>query len=163
MRKTWKFLHTLAACGVIGALLGYAVLLAHAPQDTPEAYAAMRQSISALCDYILFPSLAVVLITGLLAMAAHHPFVEMRWVWLKALMGLGMFEGTLAVIGSKANDAAAIAARIADGGAEEGLLAAVLAYEWHSLGVLIALAAANVLLGVWRPGLKARQRSARTG
>ena len=79
MRKTWKFLHTLAACGVIGALLGYAVLLAHAPQDTPEAYAAMRQSISALCDYILFPSLAVVLITGLLAMAAHHPFVEMRW------------------------------------------------------------------------------------
>jgi hypothetical protein len=35
MRKATKILHTLASCGLIGALLGCMVVLIAAPQDTP--------------------------------------------------------------------------------------------------------------------------------
>ena len=66
MRKALKFLHTFASCGLIGALLGYSIVLIYAPQDTPRAYAEARQTITAFCNYLLLPSLAVALITGLL-------------------------------------------------------------------------------------------------
>lgn len=108
MRKTLKFFHTAAACGLVGALLGYAVLLAYAPQQTAHQYADMRQTIDVLCNVILLPSLAVALISGLLSMAVHTPFQEMRWVWIKALLGLGMFESTLAIIQSKAHTASRV-------------------------------------------------------
>ncbi len=150
-RKALKFLHSLAACGMIGALLGYAMLLVHAPQETPAAYADMRQSVSALCNYMLFPSLAVVLVSGVFSMAAYQPFQGMHWVWIKALMGLGMFEGTLAIIGTKARRAAELSARIAEGADEADALAQAIASEWQALGVITALSVASVALGVWRP------------
>lgn len=138
MRKALKFLHTAASAGIVGALLGYIVILAYTPQGTPVAYADMRATISALCDYLLLPSLAVALVTGLLSMAAHQPFQEMRWVWVKALLGLLMFEATLAIINAKATTAAALSKKIAAGEAETGALQAALSTEWHSLGALIA-------------------------
>jgi fructose-specific phosphotransferase system IIC component len=88
MRKSLKILHTLAACGMVGAVLAYMVLLLAAPQDTATAYAELRQSIAALCDYLLLPSLALVLVSGLLSMAVHRPFLDKRWAWLKAALGL---------------------------------------------------------------------------
>ena len=160
MRKALKFLHSLASCGLLGALLGYMILLAVGPQDTPNAYADLRQSINALCTYLLLPSLAVALVTGLLAMVVHQPFQSFRWVWVKALLGLAMFEATLAVIGAKADSAAKLSIRIAEGEIAADALAKVLAYEWHSLGILVALSLANIVLGVWRPSLKKRRRSA---
>lgn len=163
MRKALKFLHSLAACGLIGALLGYMILLVHAPQDTAGTYADMRHSISALCNYLLLPSLAVALITGLLSMVVHRPFQDQRWVWAKALLGLTMFEGTLAIIGSKADYAAKISARIAAGTAEADALETALAYEWQSLGVITAVAVANFVLGIWRPALAKRRRPETAG
>ncbi len=158
MRKILKFLHTLGACGMIGALAGYAVLLVAAPQDSAQAYADMRQSISALCNYILVPSLAVTLVSGVFAMAHHHPFHEMRWVWLKAALGLAMFEGTLGMIGSKADAAARIATAVADGESSETALQSAIANEWYALAVISFLTVANVVLGVWRPSMKRRAR-----
>lgn len=157
MRKALKFLHTMASCGMIGAFAGYAILLAYGPQDTPEAYADMRRSISALCDYLLFPSLAVVLVSGLLAMAVHYPFQTLRWVWVKALLGLGMFEGTLSLIGRKAHAGAELAIQVAAGEAEPEALASVIDTEWQMLIFVSALAVANIVLGVWRPLLAWRQ------
>jgi len=159
MKKALKFLHTLASSGIIGALLAYAILLTSAPQDSPSAYADMRASVSALCNYLLLPSLALALITGLLSMAVHRPFQEMRWVWVKALLGIGMFESTLAIVGSKADYAAKMAARIAEGEATAEALNSALTYEWHTLGTIMALSLANILLGVWRPLLKRRRRA----
>jgi Predicted integral membrane protein (DUF2269) len=153
MRKAMKFLHTLASCGLIGALLGYAIVLIYAPQDTARSYAEARQTISALCTYLLLPSLAVALITGLLSMAVHPPFQDQRWVWVKALLGLSMFESTLAIIQAKATTAATVSAKIASGAAEPGALAAALSSEWSSLGAILALSIANIVLGVWRPRL----------
>lgn len=149
-----KFLHTLATCGLIGGLLVYGLLLIYAPQDTPQRYADLRHSISLLASYILLPSLALALVTGLLSMVVHRPFQEKRWVWVKALLGIGMFEATLAVIGSKADYAAKISAKIASGEADAALLQTALASEWSSLGAVMAISVANVILGVWRPKLK---------
>ena len=157
MRKTLKFFHTLASCGLIGALLGYMIILTYAPHDTPASYADARQTISALCNYVLLPSLALALITGLLSMAVHHPFQELRWVWVKAFLGLSMFESTLAIIQSKANEAAKISLEIAAGKVDAGALSTTLAHEWTSLGAIMALSLANIVLGVWRPRLTTRR------
>jgi Predicted integral membrane protein (DUF2269) len=157
MRKTLKFFHTLASCGLIGALLGYMIVLVYAPHATPATYADTRQTISALCNYVLLPSLAIALVTGLLSMAAHRPFQEMRWVWFKALLGISMFESTLAIIQSKANYAAKVSSQIAAGEANadalKSALATDLATEWYSLGAIMTLSIANIVLGVWRPRL----------
>jgi uncharacterized membrane protein len=156
MRKSLKFFHTLASSGLIGALLGYVIILLYAPQDTASTYADARLTISALCNYLLLPSLAIALVTGLLSMAAHQPFQEQRWVWVKALLGLSMFEATLAIIQSKANTAAAVSAKIASGEAAPDALNAALSTEWSSLGAITALCIANFVLGVWRPRLAKR-------
>ena len=113
MRKAVKFFHTLASCGLIGALLGYGIVLQFATQNTARTYADARQIISALCNYLLLPSLAIALITGLLSMAVHPPFQDKRWAWVKAFLGLSMFEATLGIIQSKANYAATISVKIA--------------------------------------------------
>lgn len=156
MQKAIKFLHSLASCGLIGALAGYMIVLIASPQDTPAAYADMRQSINALSNYLLLPSLAVALVSGLVSMIVQPVFLERRWVWVKALSGLAMFEGTLAIIGAKANHAAEVSIQIAEGTAKPDALDTALAYEWYSLAFITALAVANIALGVWRPRLGKR-------
>lgn len=154
MRKATKILHTLASCGLIGALMGYIVILLAAPQDTAAAYSNARASIAALCNYLLLPSLAIALMSGLLSMVVHPPFRETRWAWLKALLGLSTFEATLGVIGSKASSAASISAKIAAGEPQQKALADAIAMEWGALTAIMLLSLANVVIGVWRPRLR---------
>lgn len=151
MRKAMKFLHTLSSCGLIGALAGYCIILLYAPQDTARAYAEARQTISLLCNYLLLPSLAVSLVTGLLSMAVHRAFLDTRWAWLKAFLGLSMFEATFAIVQSKAATAAAESAKAVTGGGDRALLAEALTNEWGSIGMIMALSIAQIALGVWRP------------
>ncbi|MEM7043321.1 MAG: DUF2269 family protein [Pseudomonadota bacterium] len=158
MRKVLKILHTIAACGLIGALACYMILLLFAPQGTPAAYADLRQSIAAVSSYLLFPSLALAVISGLIAMAAHRPFLNKRWVWAKAASGILMFKGVMTVVGAKADHAAIVAQRIAAGEAPNELLETAIAYEWYALWAVMALSVANVVVGVWRPRRKVRPR-----
>ena len=72
LRRFLKILHTVASAGLIGGLLAYMVILITAPQATPSSYADMRVTIAAISNYVLLPSLAVALVSGLLAMAAEH-------------------------------------------------------------------------------------------
>ena len=76
---------------------------------------------------------------------------------MKALLGLSMFEATLAIIQSKANYAAKISAKIASGEASPDALTASIATEWYSLGAIMALSIANIVLGIWRPSLSKRR------
>lgn len=151
--KLLKFLHTLSAAGLTGGLGCYMVLLAYAPQDTPAAYADLRQTIAVISNYILIPSLAIALVSGLLAMAAHTPFMEKGWAWVKTAMGLLMFKGVLTVVGAKADHAASVSRKIAEGEEVKVVLEKALAYEWGTLWVVMALTVANIILGVWRPRL----------
>ena len=156
MRKTLNFFHTLASCGLIGGLLAYGVILIAAPQGTPSAFADMRATVAAIASYVILPSLAVALVSGLLSMAVHRPFQELRWAWVKTLLGISMFEATLGIVQSKANTAAALSAQIAAGEPQAKALAEAITYEWHALGVILVLSVGNIVLGVWRPALKWR-------
>lgn len=153
MRKTVKILHTISACGLIGGLGCYMVLLVAAPQDTPEAYADLRQSIAVISDYVLLPSLAVALVSGLLSMVVHSPFLDRGWVWIKAALGILMFKGVLTIISAKSDYAARIAGEMATGDAAPEALDSLLALEWGTLWAVMAISVANVVLGVWRPRL----------
>lgn len=158
MRLAIKFLHTLASCGLIGALLGYMFVLVYMVQDTPAAYADMRRMISLISSYVLLPSLGIALVTGIVSMVVHKAFLDTRWAWLKAVFGLSMFEATLAIVQAKANAAAQEADKIRDGGGEAGLLAEIIANEWLALGIIMALSIAQIALGVWRPRFARRVR-----
>lgn len=153
MRKGAKILHTLASCGLIGGLGCYMILLLAAPQDTPAAYADLRQSVAAISNYVLLPSLAIALVSGIVSMMVHRPYLNKGWAWLKAALGLLMFKGVLTVVGAKADHAATLSQRIADGEASADVLDAALALEWYTLGAVMVLSIANVVLGIWRPRL----------
>lgn len=151
MRIILKILHTLSASGLIGGLAAMMIVLALSPQGSPETYADMRQTLASIARYALMPSLGVALVTGLLAMIVHSPFLDKDWVWIKALLGVSMFEGVLVVIEGRARAAARLAREIAEGGAPTEAFASAIRMEWAALGVVMALSIANVVLGVWRP------------
>ena len=150
-KMTLKILHTLAACGLIGGLGAYMLMLVFAPQDTAADYAELRQTIKAISDYLLLPSLALALVSGLLAMVVHYPFQEKGWVWIKAATGILMFKGVLTIVSAKAGHAAEMSRRIAEGTAPPGALQGLIDLEWGTLWIVMALSVANVVLGVWRP------------
>ena len=157
MRQAVKFLHTVSSCGLIGALLGHMLLLWRAPQATAEDYAMLREMISLIARFILVPSLGISLVTGLLAMLVHRQYQQKRWAWAKALLGLSMFEATLAVTQSKAVAAAELSARIAKGDnvlEAQRLLSEAIHSEWNVLYAILALSLAQTALGIWRPRLK---------
>ncbi len=127
-------------------------MLLTARQDTPATYADMRVAIDAICTYLLIPCLGGVPVLGLLSVATHKPFLDLRWVWVKALLGISTFEGTLIVIHGRAKPSAVLADRIAKGEAEPAALANLVATEWSGLVQIGAIAIASIVLGVWRPG-----------
>jgi hypothetical protein len=135
------------------------VLLATAPNDSMTDYAIVRSNIEAISGWLLVPSLAIALMSGLLAMAVYSPFQNAGWVWAKLLLGLPMFEGTLATIDATAQHAAALSARAAAGDVDPTLLSEVIAREWQALWFIMALAIAQTVLGVWRPRRRRRRSS----
>ena len=157
LRWTLKILHTVSAGGLIGGLFAYMTLLVAAPQDTPQAYADMRISIAAISNYVLLPSLGIALVSGLLSMAVHRPYAQKGWAWLKAATGILMFKGVLIIVGAKADYAASMSERIANGELAADVLEKALAYEWQALVTIMAISVVNVVLGVWRPRLGRRR------
>lgn len=156
-RKLLKLLHEVGAVGVMGALAAYIVLVATAPQDSLVEYAAVRRGIAALTQWLLLPSLVLVLISGLLAIAATRAYMDQGWPWLKALSTFAMFEGTLLTVNASARKAAEISAMAATAGeASPELLAPILRTEWIGLWAILALSFGNILVAVWRPRLKRR-------
>lgn len=156
MRQAMKFLHSVASCGIIGALAAYMIILLTISDTAPADYAQARHVISRLCDLVIVPSMALALVTGLLSMAVHRPYQDKRWAWVKALLGIGMFESTLAITQSKAHYATELARKIASGEPQVDALRAALHSEWTTLWAIMAISIANVALGVWRPRLGRR-------
>ncbi len=153
LSKLLKSLHELGAVGVVGSLAACLVLVATAPTHSAVGYAAVRESIAALAKWLLVPSLGIVLVSGLLAIAANRAFHNAVWAWVKALLGVSMFEGTLLTISASARRAADLSALAASGHADPAQLAEVVRTEWGGIWLLISLSVANILLAVWRPRL----------
>ena len=156
MGRFLKALHQIGGIGLAGSLAACIVLVATAPADSLVGYAAVRQGIAAISQWLLVPSLAIVLVSGLLAIAANRAYHDAGWAWIKALLGIVMFEGTLIAVSASARRAAELSALAAAGEGDPAQLAEVLRTEWGSLWLILALSIANVLLAVWRPRILRR-------
>jgi len=152
LRKLVKALHEVGAIGVLGSLAACIVLVATAPPpESLAGYAAVRVGIAALARWLLVPSLALVTASGLLAIVVNRAYVDAGWAWLKAVLGISAFLGTLLTVAGSARHAAVLATLAAAGSADRAGLALALRAEWGALWTLLALALVNVGLGVWRP------------
>ncbi|MBL8279210.1 MAG: hypothetical protein JNL93_21140 [Pelomonas sp.] len=157
-KRAWrggaKVLHELASIGFGGGLAACLLINLLADRSSPVAFAAARQVYAGIANYLLVPSMAVVVVSGLLALAATRGYIDAGWAWLKALLGITVFEATLMVVGSASRQAELLAAASAD----PAQLATLLRSERNTLLLLIALCAVNVVLAVWRPRLTWRVR-----
>lgn len=157
-RRAWrvvaKVLHELAAIGFGGGLAACLLINLLADRSSPAAFAAARQAYAGIANYLLVPSMAVVVVSGLLALAATRAYIDAGWAWLKALLGITVFEATLMAVGSASRQADLLAAASGD----PAVLATLLRSERNTLLLLIALCAVNVVLAVWRPRLTWRVR-----
>lgn len=161
-KRLLKFLHSMGAIGLTGAVAIYIILLSTAPPPTSLAeYAVLRHGIERVCTLLLLPSLMICLTSGLLAMAVHPPFMNQRWVWVKALLGLSMFEGTLGGVQGPAERAAKVTARAMNGEIDPAVVATLAKDEWGTLWFILVMCVVNVAVAIWRPRLKSRTDLAR--
>lgn len=153
MRLGAKALHDIASIGFGGALAACLVINLVANRSSPVEFAAARNAFAAIAQYLLVPSMAVVVVSGLVALAATRAYLDAGWAWLKALLGLSVFEATLVIVGSSSKQAELVAAAT-----DPTLLDALLRSERNTLWLLIVLSTANVVLAVWRPRLTVKVR-----
>ena len=152
MRRLLKFLHTMGAIGLMGAMACLLVLLSMTPAPSSLAeYSLMRGAMAAIAKWVFMPSLALTLIAGLLAVAFNRAFHNAGWAWAKLLSGLLIFEYGLVGIQGPMQQEADQSVLALSGSVEATSLAASLSSERMSLWALLVVATANVVLGVWRP------------
>ncbi|MDP9088095.1 MAG: hypothetical protein M3O26_05050 [Pseudomonadota bacterium] len=153
LKNLLKTLHEIGAVGTMGSFAAAIVLLATAPTKPQVAYAAVLQGIASITKWLLIPSLAIVLVSGLLAIAANAAYKNAAWAWVKALLGIGTFEGTLLTVAASARHTAELSALAVSGQADAAQFEQALHTEWGGLFILSTLALVNIFLGVWRPRL----------
>jgi hypothetical protein len=136
----------------MGAMASLLVLLSVAPPPTSlAAYSSIRGAMGAIATWIFFPSLGLTLIAGLLAIAYSWVYQNAGWVWLKAASGILIFEsGFVGVLGPMQEEAERSARALA-GEIDPSTLAQSLVAERNTLWILLAVSAANIVLGIWRP------------
>ena len=147
-RRSLKALHEIAALGLGGGLAACLVINLAPAGASPAKFIAAREAFDAIASYVLVPSLAVILVSGLLAIAATRGFHDAGWAWVKALLGISLFEATLLTVGASRHSTELVAAA-----ADPMLLAKMLTSERNTLLLLIGICVANILLAVWRPKL----------
>ncbi len=143
----------MGAVGLVGSMASLIVLVSLAPPPTALAdYAMIRGAMDEIARWIVLPSLVLTLTAGLLAIAASRAFHNAGWAWVKAATELLMFAGTLHALAPIQEEANASASALA-GQLDPATLTGTLGGETATLWVLLAVSAANVALGIWRPRL----------
>ena len=153
MRRLLKFLHTMGAIGMMGAMAAMLVILSFTPEPAGSLndYALMRVTLGGVAEWLLLPSMTLVLLSGLWSMAITPAFHSAGWVILKLVSGLLVFKGILLSIQGPAQKEATLSAGALAGDVDPALLGSDLGSEWGALWVVMVIATANVVLGVWRP------------
>lgn len=156
MRKFLKFCHSLGAVGLLGtmATLLVAGILAVKTSNVADLRGVV-ELMDAAARWLLLPSLALTLVSGLFAMAAVPAYHSAGWVWAKLATGVLTFEGTLMAIQGPVQS---IAERVAQ--ADGSMAVGDLDFQavTGSLWVLIGVAVVNIGLGVWRPKFSRRRK-----
>jgi hypothetical protein len=154
MRRLMKFLHTMGAIGLMGAMACLLVLSSFIPAPTSlSEYALMRAAMAGIATWVFLPSFGLTLVPGLLAMAVNRSYHSAGWAWAKLFSGVLVFEWGFAAILGPMEREAELSARALAHDVDPAALASSLGAESGSLGVMLALATANVVLGIWRPRL----------
>jgi hypothetical protein len=152
MRRLMKFMHTMGAIGLMGAMACLLVLISFVPPPASlSEYALMRAAMGSLATWVFLPSFGLTLIAGLLAMAVNRAYHSAGWAWAKLLSGVLVFEWGFAAIQGPMQQEAELSARALAHEVDPATLGASLGAEWGSLWVMLALATVNVILGIWRP------------
>jgi hypothetical protein len=160
-RRLLKALHALGAIGFMGSLAACLVLVANTAVEPTPSFAAIRHGIALINKWLLTPSLLLVLVSGLLAIAASDAYKNAGWAWMKALLGIVTFEGTLLTIVGTGRKAAEQATAAAAGQSDAMTqLAGLLRTEWGALWLMLALGLVNIVLAIWRPRLSRRRAPA---
>lgn len=146
----------MGAIGLMGAMASLLVMLNVVPSPASlSGYALMRGAMGAVATWIFLPSLALTLLAGLLAVA-QRAFHNAGWAWLKLATGILMFEGGLVYVQGPMQQEADLSAGALAGQVDPATLAGSIGAERNTLWVLLAVATANVVLGIWRPRLMRR-------
>ena len=153
LRLGTKTLHEIASIGFGGALAACLVINLVPNRASSERFAAARKVFAAIAQYVLFPSMGIFVVSGLIYLAATRSYANAGWAWVKALLGLSVFEATLLIVGSGRQQA-----ELAAAAANATLLDSPLRSERNTLWLLIAVSVANVVLAVWRPRLTTKGR-----
>ena len=123
-------------------------------------YFAYRELMAAISNKPLIFSLALVLVSGLFSMAMHTPFHNNGWVWLKAALGLLMFEWILIGVSGPAQKAFDILSHEEFNlEVERAALEALHRQELGSVWIMLIVVVVNVVLAVWRPRMFAKRKN----
>jgi hypothetical protein len=136
----------------MGSLASLLVLMSFSPQSASQAdYALMRGAIAAIATWVFFPSFAVTLVAGMMAIAVNRAFHNAGWAWVKLATGILVFAGSFQVLGSIQDEATRSMGALAGQLDQDPVTGSF--GEQSALWVLLAVSTANVVLGVWRPRL----------
>jgi hypothetical protein len=135
--------------------------VANTAVEPTASFAAVRNGIALINKWLLTPSLLIVLVSGLLAIAATNAYKDAGWAWMKALLGVVTFEGTLLTIVGSGRKAAEQAAAAVSGQADAMTqVTALLRTEWGAVWLMLGLGFVNIVLAIWRPRFTRRRASA---
>lgn len=160
LKRTLKLLHELGTVGVMGAMAAQLVLASASADMGMGDLAVVRQVMLAVAQWLLLPSLGLVLVSGAFAIAAHKPFLSAEWALVKAIMTPLILEGTFMMVMRPAKGAAKLTAKMAGGAAPEDAAAkleTLLQHEQWGLWVMLVLFLAQIVLAIWRPRLRPRR------
>ena len=145
--------HDIASIGFGGGVAACLVINLAANRASVSEFAAARNAFAAIAQYVLIPSMAVVVVSGLIAMMATRGCQDAGWAWVKAVLGVSVFVATVRLVGSGSKQT-----ELAAAATDPSMLDAMLRSERNMLLVLIALCVVNILFAVWRPRLMIQVR-----
>ena len=89
----------------------------------------------------------------MLAIGVTRAYHNAGWAWVKLASGILVFEWGFVAIQGPMQQEAELSARALAHEVGPDTLAASLSAEWSSLWIMLAVATANVIFGIWRPRL----------
>ena len=120
------------------------------PAISPVSYILLMSAMAKIAAWIIMPSMVLTIVAGLLSIAVTSGFQDAGWVWIKAATGILLLEGGLHVMQPIQDEAKRGLGALA-GGLDPAAMARLFTAERNTLWVLLAVSAANIALGVWRP------------
>lgn len=151
MARLFKYLHVVATIGLVGSLAAVLVLALGAAGLPSEQALVMFRGMAWIVARVALPSIALLWLSGLLAIAVRTAFLEMGWMWAKVVIGMAV-TGIVLISLWPGSDAMTALDEPATAAALQAL-AATLARETGWAWAAVSLGLIATAFGLWRPKL----------